>query len=289
MKKSIVVLSLLAFSITAAIAAANQSGLMKKITPAQKKLQVAIRNEVRQYLRTDGMIEVPSVTKASSSTKAAYTDEEVGDANSFGRGVKFIGTVQSGVLRIAPDCTPDPAFPPGPNDQCVVPNASGFTSFNFPDMGKVLIPAKSAKTLFCHWQTPFGVMVYSNGTGVYQGSARVIFNSTYRIENEVLSDPTLLDPNTGLPYGGVIESGLTAVRDSRGLQPGDSHVYRDNYTRVCFGGLISKRNLIEGYGLSEAQATAFFKKDTIITIGMSGSTRFVSNGSMIIGTRFVGD
>ena len=289
MKKSIIVLSLLAFSITAAIAAANQSGLMKKITPAQKKLQVAIRNEVRQYLRTDGMIEVPSTTKASSSTKAAYTDEEVGDANSFGRGVNFIGTVQSGVLTIAPDCTPDPMFPPGPKDQCVVPNAVGLTSFSFPDMGKVLIPGKSAKTLFCHWQTPFGISIYNNATGVYQGQARTIFSATYKIENEVLNDPTLLDPNTGLPYGGFINTALGAARDGRSLQPGESQVYRDNYTRVCLGGLVSKRALIEGYGLSEAQATKFFKKDTTITIGMTGNTRHVSNGSMIIGTRFVGD
>ncbi len=289
MKKSIVVLSLLAFSITAAIATANQPGLMKKITPAQKKLQLAIRNEMREYLRTDGMIEVPSNTKASVTTKAAYTDEEVGDANSYGRAVNFIGTVQSGVLTIAPDCTPDPAYPPGPNDHCVVPDASGFANINFPDMGAVLIPGKSAKTLFCHWQTPFGISVYSNGTGVYQSQARTIFTATYKIENEVLNDPTLLDPNTGLPYGGVINTSLGAVRDGRSLQPGESQVYRDNYTRVCLGGLISKRGLMDGYGLSEAQATKFFKKDTKITIGMIGSTRFVSDGSMIIGTRFVGD
>ena len=289
MKKSIVALSLLAFSITAAIAATNQPGLMKKITPAQKKLQVAIRNEVRQYLRTDGMIDVPSVTKASSSTKAAYTNEEVGDANSFGRGVNFIGTVQSGVLTIAADCTPDPAFPPGPKDQCVVPDVNGFANINFPDMGKVLIPGKSTKSLLCHWQTPFGISVYNNATGVYQGQARTNFTATYKIENEVLNDPTLLDPNTGLPYGGFINSALGAVRDGRSLQPGESQVFRDNYTRVCLGGLISKRNLIEGYGLSEAQATKFFNKDTTITLGMIGSTRHVSNGSMIIGTRFVGD
>ena len=78
MKKSIVALSLLAFSVTAAIAATNPSGLIKKITPAQKKLQAALRNEMREYLRTDGMIEVPAA-KAPSTTKA-YTDEEVGDA-----------------------------------------------------------------------------------------------------------------------------------------------------------------------------------------------------------------
>ncbi len=289
MKKSIAVLSLLAFSIPVAIAATNQPSLMKKITPAQKKLQVAIRNEVREYLRGDGMIEMPNVAKASASTKAAYTDEEVGDANSFGRGVNFIGTVQSGVLTIAPDCTPDPMFPPGPKDQCVVPDVNGSAIINFPDMGKVLIPGKSAKSLFCHWQTPFGISVYNNFTGVYQGQARTVFTATYKIENEVLNDPTLLDPNTGLPYGGFINTALGAVRDGRSLQPGESQVFRDNYSRVCLGGLVSKRNLIEGYGLSEAQATKFFKKDTTITIGMTGNTRHVSNGSMIIGTRFVGD
>jgi hypothetical protein len=286
-KKSIVALSLLAFSVTAAIAATNPSGLIKKITPAQKKLQAALRNEMREYLRTDGMIEVPAA-KAPSTTKA-YTDEEVGDANSFGRAVNFIGTVQSGVLTIAADCTPDPAFPPGPNDHCVVPDANGFASINFPDMGKVLIPAKSAKTLFCHWQTPFGTMIYSNPTGVYQGQARAIFTATYKIENEVLNDPTLIDPNTGLPYGGVINTSLGSIRDGRSLQPGETQVYRDNYTRACLGGLVSKRALMESYGLSDAQATKFFKKDTKITIGMIGSTRHVSDGSMIIGTRFVGD
>jgi hypothetical protein len=47
--------------------------------------------------------------------------------------------------------------------------------------------------------------------------------------------------------------------------------------------------LMETYGLSEAQATKFFKKDMAITIGIRGSSRFVSDGSVIIGTRFVGD
>ena len=289
MKKSIVVLSLFAFSITAAIAATNQSSVMKKITPAQKKLQVAIRNEMREHLLGDGMIEMPNIAKASSSAKAAYTDAEVGDANSFGRGVNFIGMVSTGVLTIAPDCTPDPAFPPGPKDKCVVPDVNGLANINFPDMGKVLIPAKSAKTLLCHWQTPFGISVYNNLTGIYQGQARNIFAATYKIENEVLNDPSLLDPNTGLPYGGFINTSLSAVREGRSLQPGESQVFRHNYTRVCLGGLVSKRSLIENYGLSDVQATKFFKKDTTITIGMIGSTRHVSNGSMIIGTRFVGD
>lgn len=289
MKKSIVVLSLLAFSITAAIAA-NRSPV-KQPSAAYKKLQLAIKQETRNYLRGDGLIEKALPTKhvAKDSTKASYTDDEVGDANSFGRNVIFVGSVQSGVLSFAPDCTPDPMFPPGPNDHCVVPDANGFASANFPDMGQVLIPAKSVKTLLCHWQTPFASLLYGNSTGVYQGNARATFSATYRIENEVLSDPTLIDPTTGLPFGGVIETALGSISDTRGLQPNDFQVYNDNDTRVCNGGLISKRALMETYGLSDSQATKFFKKDTIITIGVVGSTRHVTDGSVIIGTRFVGD
>jgi len=287
-KKSIVVLSLLAFSVTAAIAA-NRAPI-KQPSPAYKQLQLTLKQETRNYLRGDGMMEkfLPAKQQAAN-TKAAYTDDDVGDANSFGRNVIFAGTVQSGVLQIAPDCTPDPSFPLGPNDHCVVPDVNGFVSVNFPDMGHVLVPGKTVKTLLCHWQTPFASLVYGNTTGVYQGNARSTFSATYRIENEVLADPTLLDPNTGLPYGGVIETALASVSDTRGLQPGDFQVYSDNDTRVCNGGLISKRALIESYGLSDAQATKFFKKDTIITIGLIGSTRHVTDASVIIGTRFVGD
>lgn len=286
MKKSLVVLSLLAFSVTAAIAA-NRAPI-KQPSPAYKKLQLAIKQETRNYLRGDGLIEKALPFAQSANTKA-YTDAEVGDANSFGRNVIFVGSVQSGALSIAPDCTPDPSFPPGPNDHCVVPDVNGFASANFPNMGQVLIPGKSVKTLLCHWQTPFASLLYGNSTGVYQGGARSTFAATYKIENEVLADPTLLDPNTGLPYGGKIETALGSISDTRSLQPGDFQVYNDNDTRVCNGGLISKRALIESYGLSEAQATKFFKKDTIITIGITGSTRHVTDGSVIIGTRFVGD
>jgi hypothetical protein len=286
-KKSIIALSILAFGITAALSATSQTRIVKKASPAQKKLQLAIKNEMRQYLRTDGLIE--KYVPVAASANKALTDADVGDAGSFGRNVQFMGSVQSGVVTIAADCTPDPMFPPGPNDKCVTPDVNGFTSFNYPDMGKTIIPAKTAKTLFCHWQTPFGVMIYGNSTGVYQSSARTNATATYKIENAVLADPALIDPTTGLPFGGSLSVALSAMRDSRGLQPGDSQVYRDTFTRVCNGGLVSKRALIETYGLTETQAKNFFKNDSVITLGVSGSTRYVTNGSLIIGTRFVGD
>ena len=67
MKKSIVVLSLLAFGITAAIAA-NRAPV-KQPSAAYKKLQLAIKQETRNYLRGDGLIEKASPVKPSANTK----------------------------------------------------------------------------------------------------------------------------------------------------------------------------------------------------------------------------
>ncbi len=66
-----------------------------------------------------------------AAAKAAPTDAEVGDANSFGRDVKWLGLLQSGSVSFQSDCTPAPGDPPpGPDDRCVTLNAApAATSF----------------------------------------------------------------------------------------------------------------------------------------------------------------
>jgi hypothetical protein len=54
-------------------------------------------------------------------------------------------------------------------------------------------------------------------------------------------------------------------------------------------GIVSKNSLVNGYGLSAAQATNFFKNDTIITLGMTVRSRHVDGSSVIVSTRIVGD
>ena len=159
--------------------------------------------------------------------EAAAVGTEVGDADSFGRNVRFIGTMQSGVVTLASDCTPDPSSPPGPDDHCIVTNAApASTAFSLPDVGRVVIPGKSAHSVFCHWQTPFVVYQFSNFTGAYQPNARFIVTPSYTIQNPVLNDPALIDPNTGLPFGGQFEIGLSGIRHARSLQPGELQTER---------------------------------------------------------------
>jgi hypothetical protein len=227
--------------------------------------------------------------RAAKIEAAAAAGSEVGDADSFGRNVRFIGTMQSGQVTLASDCTPDPSAPPGPDDHCyVAAPAPLLTSFHATDVARVVIPARSAHSLICHWQTPFVVYSFSNTTGAYQPNARFSVTPNYTIQNTVLDDPALIDPATGLPYGGQFQVGLAGIRDARSLQAGEHQTERDNATRVCLGGIVSRQMLL-GMGLSDAQATEFFKRDTVITMDLVGQGQLVDFASILYGVRFVAD
>jgi hypothetical protein len=99
----------------------------------------------------------------------------------------------------------------------------------------------------------------------------------------------LSDPNTGVPYDGAIELGLTGIFTSQTLQPGESLQDLDTGTRACIAGLVSKQNLIGTYGLTEAQADRFFRRPVTIRFGLRGSARLVEDAAINVGTRFYGD
>ncbi|HMB57544.1 MAG TPA: hypothetical protein VKM35_10085 [Arenimonas sp.] len=221
---------------------------------------------------------------------AAVAITTTGDEDTFGRNVKYLGLLSSGVINLADDCTPDPSAPPGPDDHCVVTNpAPATTVFSIPDAGRILIPGKSTNSMFCHWQTPSVIYEFRNPTGVYQPNARMILTPSYTFQNSILNDPALIDPTTGLPFGGTLTVTIPGVRDAQGLQPGDARVERQAGTRTCIAGMLTKRSLMETFGLTQQQANKFFKNDTIITMNLTGSAQLVDFASIIYGTRFVGD
>lgn len=216
----------------------------------------------------------------------AVTPEEVGDADSFGNKVKWLG-LMAGSIVLTNDCTPAPGDPVNPF--CVTLNpAPAFTSFNVPNIASITLPARSSQSLLCHWQTPIVNYFAANNTGSPQ-MFQLRATPTYRIESEVLSESGLVDPGTGLPYGGVIQSGLTAIVKSRTLANAEVESEFISGARVCIGTMISKSALINNYGLSEDQARRFFRRPITITMGISGQARLVENASLYFGTRFVGD
>jgi hypothetical protein len=261
---------------------------------AASAMTVAATSKSPATRSADLKAQVGAMKKESQAAKAAQTagvaSTDVGDSDSFGRNAKWIGLMSSGTIYLsdlADDCDPV-NFQGGPDDHCVVLNAQpATTTFNFTDVGRMVIPAKSANSLFCHVQTPISSSLLQN-YATPNLTARVVFNPSFTFENEVLNDPSIIDPATGLPYAGKITFTLPGISHQLSLQPGENFFGRDDESRVCINGMISKTQL-KAAGLTDAQATNFFKKDTIVTMGIAGSARGVVFASIINNVRWMGD
>jgi hypothetical protein len=95
---------------------------------------------------------VPAAVAGLAVTAAAApTLEEVGDADSFGRNVTYLGLAQTLPVLIVDDCTgSDPAA-----ERCLVAQPPPLiTNFDEADLATVNLPAKATKSLVCFALTP---------------------------------------------------------------------------------------------------------------------------------------
>jgi hypothetical protein len=153
----------------------------------------------------------------------------------------------------------------------------------------VTLPRNAANSLLCYWFSPFLQIDYDNPTATAV-VARLSYVPTVTVENPVLDDPSLIDPNTGLPFGGSLLTGLTSSeRYEVPLAAGQHSFQRDRNSAVCIAGLVSKQALMQNYGLSEAQARQFYRKPTTLRLNVEGSAQFVGDASLYFGLRIVGD
>lgn len=227
---------------------------------------------------------------AVAAQAAPPTVEDVGDADSFGRDVIYLGNAQSGNVSLQADCTPDPTFPPPPTDRCVVLNPQPApTTWNESGLATMKLPAEATKSLICFALTPNAFFQFNNLTGVQQPQARFNASAAITIENAVLDDPTLINPGTGLPYGGTIRFVLSTYSESRSIAAGERAQKNLFLTRNCIGGLVSKRSLTEGFGFTEAQAKQFFKNPMTLNFGSVGQGQIVDFANFFYGIRLYGD
>lgn len=203
----------------------------------------------------------------------------VGDPDSFGRNVKWLGLL-AGSVFLQPNCTPGDAG-------CVaLQPAPATTVFEVPDIAVVSLPAGSSHSLLCHWQTPVVGVQFIN-TETTRSRYQLRADPVYRISSPVLRG--LRDPNTGQPYNGTIEVPIVAVATEGYLAPGDHAFEQFTGTRTCIGGLVDRNNLVNRYGLSEREATQFFRGPIEVRMGIRGQAKGVDIANLYFGTRLTGD
>ncbi|HEX6834497.1 MAG TPA: hypothetical protein VF132_13250 [Rudaea sp.] len=225
-----------------------------------------------------------TAVRAPDAPGASVSDADVGDADSFGRNVQWLG-VTDGDVELSSDCS---GFDPGTACQAIAP-VPAVTNFHFTDLGHIALPAKAANSLLCYWFSPILTVSYNNPTATtVVGNLQI--NPSLTIENPVLATPGLIDPTTGVPFGGSLVTGMTSLqRFQVPLPPGISLFERKRDSAVCIAGFLSRKTLVETYGLTESQAKDFFKKPTTVRLNVAGSSQYVDNASLYFGLRIVGD
>lgn len=222
-----------------------------------------------------------AIIAAASSPSA----DEVGDVDSFNRFVKWAGLGQTIGVTADGSCTPDPF------NRCIPTSSGGaFVSFDERDLETIVLPKKTAHSMICHHITPFYTYQFFNGTGSQQSGALLFLTPYITVYNDVLNDPSLINPTTGLPFGGQFDQGMamTTIQD-RTLEINERLFERQNYSRHCISGLLSKRDLMGVWGLSEAQAKQFFKNDTKIVFNLRGQHNYIDFAQFFYGIRLTVD
>lgn len=263
---------------------AQQGGLSKHDVIEAVSPDLPTRQHAQPPLQTARSL---SVAKAGAAKAArAPSEEDVYDVDSFKRNVVWLG-LASAFINLSDTCPTDPA---NPDELCqVLAPAPGFTPFTFDDAAHITLPGKSANSLLCYWFSPVLNVNYVN-SGATPTYGRLRYTPTLTIENPVLDDPTLIDPTTGAPFGGQFMTSMTASESFVvPLDVGVNFTERTRDSAVCMAGFVSKKALIESYGLTESQAKEFFKQPTTIRLNVTGSAQNVGFASMVFGLRVVGD
>lgn len=216
--------------------------------------------------------------------QAEVTEETVGDPYSFGRNQTYLGLAQVRVTLRA-DCS---EFPPDADPCIELTPAPGVTNVDESDLAAIELPGNATNSLICFTFTPFATWEWLNNTGSTQ-TASMFLRPTVRVESEVLADPSLINPVTGMPFNGVlIDQPISTFLQSRSLAPGESDFQFRATTRACTGGLASQR-MLGGLGLSDKLIKEFFKEPIFISFGVSGSVSMVTSGGYLVGIRLYGD
>lgn len=214
------------------------------------------------------------------------TAADVGDADSFGRNVRWLGSLDTEIDLVA-DCS---GLPSRTQDRCVVRAAApAQTTFAYTDLNRITLPANSANSLLCQWWTPIIMLTFSNPTAA-PITARARWSPTLTVESSVLTDPSLIDPTTGAPFGGKLQtSPASSHNETFTLAPGESRTLRDSNSRVCIGGALTRKGLMENYGLTASKAEEIFRRQMTLRLNMTGAVAGVDQASLYFGLRFVGD
>lgn len=212
---------------------------------------------------------------------------DVGDADTFGKPMKWLGAMSSPRFIFRTDCSRPSRFwichP-------IYADSGGSASDGiYHDVARMTLPPRSMDRMLCHWQTVTINAQFFNRPDYGTRPVAVEVFPFITVESDVLNDPALVDPDYGTPLGGRLTLNMPRAAVHAQLEPGDRVQGSESSTRTCVGGILTRANLRQYWGLSEAQVKAFFDGPITLRMNVSALAHGVENGSYQVSYRFVGN
>jgi hypothetical protein len=227
-----------------------------------------------------------SLAVAAGLHAAPPTAEDVGDVGSFGHSAQYMGAA-SGAITLVASCPPDPS--PTPNDQCFnLAPAPALTTFDAQDILRINLPGRATRTIIYPALNFFINYQLENTTGVFQPQGVFSYNALLTIESDVLLDPSIIDPQTGLPANGKLVNQFSYnYRDDRSMDTNDRQRLRETLVRVGNAGI--NKNALIAQGLAPAVVDDLFRNAMTIRMSVTGTARLVTDASITCNMRLFGD
>lgn len=272
----------------AALAAAVGAGAWAMAREQGAGPQMPVAERFSEMMDVGGA-EATLEAKVATQTRRESGALNVGDADSFGRNVRWLGLMSSVPLALRPSCAPLPGDPVEQRCAEVDPASPGARMARFDNVASMTLPARSVNSLLCHWLTPTTGGSFANYSGMDDRTARMALYPRLTVVNDVFNEPGLVDPVTGEPIVGKIDIAMSSIWSTAALDSGETTMHRSSSTRTCIGGFITRQVLMQGYGLSERQAAAFFANPTTLQLGVDVVTQHVASAGVTLSVRWVGD
>jgi hypothetical protein len=153
-------------------------------------------------------------------------------------------------------------------------------------VGEIIVAANTSRSLLSLNMQPVASYTLNNPTAAV-GSFFVSTLVTVTIESSMLSDPTLINPRTGLPFNGKIEESFRWFYDRRTAEPASSMSVGDKKPFELT--ILSRKMLGTWYGISPTRAALVFARPMTVKVGLTGIMEGTGRADFFMSGRLFGD
>lgn len=257
----------------------GQSGLSKADIREARKEAIREKNEQKQ----------------AAVSNAALVNSPFNDTDSFGKNVKFLGSLYAGTAYVYHTCDPatfqaELGAPLAADDKCVAytPNTSGPTFEFYDPAWEFVIPGRTVDNVI------YPLLNNSVGFDTSDTSVTPLFPVSLfyiprvTIESDALNDPAALNPD-GTPMNGSFTTSLSGSQTrSFSVPAGEFMSDYQSYASVSGRGL--SRAYFKAIGLPDTVINNLFKKDMKLKFGIRGrATGPIGFSQMYFTYRLVGN